>query len=168
LRQIETCLDFKDIWNKGQDWQLVADKAVHAALCVAPCARLIETKAAVSVSIRLSDNAEVQILNRDYRAKDKPTNILSFPMIQRDMLETAANTDDGEILLGDMILAYETCAQEADEKAISLEQHVTHLIVHGMLHLVGFDHMDDIEAEHMQALEVKALASMGLPNPYIA
>jgi probable rRNA maturation factor len=162
---IEVDISAEPIWGDS-DWQAPCDKAVSAALNVAPFPRLSETKAAVCISIRFADDAEVHVLNRDYRGKDQPTNILSFPMVQRDMLEIVANTDDGEILLGDMILAHETCAREAQEKAIPLPQHVAHLIVHGTLHLLGFDHMNDSEAEAMEALEVKALASMGLPNPY--
>jgi probable rRNA maturation factor len=162
---IEVDISAEPIWGDF-DWQEPCDKAVSAALNVAPFPRLSETKAAVCISIRFADDAEVHALNRDYRGKDQPTNILSFPMVQRDMLEMVANTDDGEILLGDMILAQETCAREAQEKAIPLPQHVAHLIVHGTLHLLGFDHMNDRDAEAMEALEVKALASMGLPNPY--
>ncbi len=162
---IEVDISAEPIWGDG-DWQVICDKSVMAGLNVAPFPRLTETAASVCISIRFAENEEVHTLNRDYRGKDQPTNILSFPMVQRDMLEMVANTDDGEILLGDMILAQETCAREAQEKAISLPQHVAHLIVHGTLHLLGFDHMNDSEAEAMEALEVKALASMGLPNPY--
>jgi probable rRNA maturation factor len=166
---IEVDISAEPVWSDDDwqtDWQSVCDKSVIAALAVAPFPRLTETDAAVCISIRFSDNAEVHALNRDYRSKDNPTNILSFPMVQRDMLEMVANTDDGEILLGDMILAFEVCSKEAAEKEIPLPQHVGHLIVHGTLHLLGFDHIDDTEAEAMEALEVKALASMGLPNPY--
>lgn len=88
-------------------------------------------------------------------------------MLDAVLLGSLANTDDGEVLLGDMILAYEICADEAAEKDISLSQHISHLIVHGTLHLLGFDHMEEHEAETMEAMEIKALASLGLPNPYI-
>lgn len=162
---IETDISVEPLWPHA-DWQAVCGEAVSAALNVSPYAALLETQATVSISIAFADNAQVHKLNRDYRHKDKPTNILSFPMIQPDMLNIAANTNDGEILLGDMILAYEICAAEAAEKGVPLSQHVTHLIIHGTLHLIGFDHIDDAEAEHMEALEVKALASMGLANPY--
>lgn len=162
---IEVDISVEPIWG-DTDWQPLCDQAVNAALCVAPYPRLTETRATVCISIRFADNAEVHALNRDYRQKDQPTNILSFPMVQHDMLEMVANTDDGEILLGDMILAHEICAHEAEEKAINLTQHVAHLIVHGTLHLLGYDHLNDLEADAMEELEVKALASMGLPNPY--
>jgi probable rRNA maturation factor len=162
---IETELSVEPMWP-DEDWESLCDKAIAAALSVAPYAALVETQATVSISIRFADNQEVQGLNQGYRDKNKPTNILSFPMVQRDMLGIAANTDDGEILLGDMILAHGVCAAEAMEKVIPLPHHISHLIVHGTLHLLGFDHLDDIEAEHMEALEVKALASIGLSNPY--
>jgi probable rRNA maturation factor len=162
---IETDISIEPLWPRA-DWQAICDKAVSAALNVAPYKALVETQATVSISIAFADNVQVHKLNQDYRHKDKPTNILSFPMIQADMLDIVADTNDGEILLGDMILAHETCAAEAAEKGIPLPRHVTHLIIHGTLHLLGFDHIDDIEAQHMEALEVKALASLGLPNPY--
>jgi probable rRNA maturation factor len=108
----------------------------------------------------------VQALNRDYRHKDKPTNVLSFPMIDRDDFAALANTDDGEVLLGDIMLAYQTCAREAEEKGIALAAHATHLALHGMLHLLGHDHVEEAEAGIMEALEVKALANLGIDNPY--
>lgn len=92
--------------------------------------------------------------------------MLSFPQVQADLLDTLSNSDDGEILLGDIVLARETCAREATEKAVSIADHATHLIVHGTLHLVGYDHLDDPAADAMEALEVKALASLGIANPY--
>jgi len=110
----------------------------------------------------------VQTLNRQYRQKDKPTNVLSFPMVQADLLDTIdQNSDDGEVLLGDIVLAHGVCAAEAAERAISLEDHATHLIVHGTLHLLGYDHMEDHEAEAMERIETDALAALGLADPYL-
>jgi probable rRNA maturation factor len=124
----------------------------------------------MSVSVKLSDDAEVHALNREWREKDKPTNVLSFPMLDDDEIDALLDGtyNAPEIMLGDIILAYETCAAEAEEKQISVADHATHLVIHGMLHLLGHDHVDDEEAEAMEALEVKALASMGLRNPYDA
>ena len=153
-------------WPDALDWEARAGEAVAAALAVSPYAGLADAAPLVEVAVRLTDDAEVQTLNRDFRGKDKPTNVLSFPQVQADLLETLANSDDGEILLGDIVLARETCAHEAGEKGVSLEAHATHLIVHGALHLVGYDHLDDATAGAMEALEVKALASLGLANPY--
>ena len=153
-------------WPDALDWDARAADAVAAALALTPYASLADAAPLVEVSVRLTDDAEVHALNRDFRGKDKPTNVLSFPQVQDDLVDTLANSDDGEILLGDIVLARETCAREAAEKGISLTDHATHLIVHGTLHLVGYDHMDDASAAAMEALEVKALASLGLANPY--
>ena len=163
---LEVELDQSDDWNGDQAWQTPADAAVKAAFAVSSHGNLASAPFTLSISISLSTNAEVQILNAQWRGKDKPTNVLSFPMLEPSELDALANTDDGEVLLGDMILAFETCQTEAAEKAIPLTDHVSHLIVHGTLHLLGLDHMDDTHAEHMEALEVKALASLGLANPY--
>lgn len=153
-------------WPDAIDWEDCAAEAVAAALRLTPYAALADAAPLVEVAVRLSDDDEVGTLNRDFRDKDKPTNVLSFPQVQPDLLIALANTDDGEILLGDIILARETCAREAADKGISLIDHATHLIVHGMLHLVGYDHQDDAGAAAMEAIEVKALASLGIANPY--
>lgn len=153
-------------WRDALDWEARAAEAVAATLALTPYATLANAAPLVEVAVRLTDDAEVQALNRDFRGKDKPTNVLSFPQVQDDLLEGLANSDDGEILLGDIVLARETCAREADEKAISVTDHATHLIVHGTLHLLGYDHMDDASASAMEALETKALASLGIANPY--
>ncbi|MDP3781925.1 MAG: rRNA maturation RNase YbeY [Sphingopyxis sp.] len=153
-------------WPDALEWEERAAEAVAAALALTPFASLAQAAPLVEIAVRLTDDAEVQTLNRDFRGKDKPTNVLSFPQVQDDLLEGLANSDDGEILLGDIVLARETCAREAEEKAISIADHATHLIVHGTLHLVGYDHGDDASAGAMEALEVKALASLGIANPY--
>lgn len=153
-------------WPDALDWEERAAEAVAAALALTPFASLAQAAPLVEIAVRLTDDAEVQTLNRDFRGKDKPTNVLSFPQVQDDLLEGLANSDDGEILLGDIVLARETCAREAEERAISIADHATHLIVHGTLHLVGYDHGDDASAGAMEALEVKALASLGIANPY--
>lgn len=163
---LEVDIDRTRDWDGQTDWERIAEDAVKAAFSVSSHGDLADAPFAISISIRLSDDGEVHELNRNWRGKDKPTNVLSFPMLEQDELDALANTDDGEVLLGDMILAHGVCAAEAVEKAIPLTQHVTHLIVHGTLHLLGLDHIDDAEAEHMEALEVKALASLGIGNPY--
>ena len=148
------------------DWQTVASEAVQTAIRLSPYGEYIGHPATFAISVKLSDDTEVQALNRDYRQKDAPTNVLSFPMVQPDLLSAMTNSDDGEVLLGDIILAFETCAREAREKDISLTDHALHLVVHGTLHLLGFDHGNDDEASAMEHIEIKALASMGLANPY--
>jgi probable rRNA maturation factor len=153
-------------WPDALDWEARAAEAAAAALALTPWAGLADVAPLVEIAVRLTNDEEVHALNRDFRGKDKPTNVLSFPQVQTDLLDTLSNSDDGEILLGDIVLARETCAREAEEKGISIPDHATHLIVHGTLHLVGYDHMDDASATAMEALEVKALASLGIANPY--
>ena len=147
-------------------WQALSERAVAAALVASPQAGLADSAATVELSVRLTSDDEVRTLNRQYRQQDKPTNVLSFPMVQPDLLETLANTDDGEVLLGDIVLAYETCVREATEKGVSLEDHAAHLIVHGVLHLLGHDHMNDVEADAMEAIERAAMSALGLHDPY--
>ncbi|MFZ2996569.1 rRNA maturation RNase YbeY [Sphingobium sp.] len=148
------------------DWELLAQRAVVAAITHSPYVAFVTDAAMYEVAVKLTTDAEVHQLNRDYRDKDKPTNVLSFPMVQSDLLVATANTDDGEVLLGDIVLAEDVCAREAADKGISVADHAAHLIVHGTFHLLGYDHMDDNEAEAMEALEVAALASLGLADPY--
>lgn len=162
---IETVIAREVCWPE-QDWSALAGAAVGETIRSTPHASIAHLSAIVEVSIRLAGNDEVQALNRQYRGKDKPTNVLSFPMVQPDLVETLANSDDGEILLGDIILAQGVCAQEAAERGVSLEAHATHLIVHGTLHLLGYDHMVDDEAEHMESLEREIMARLGLHDPY--
>ena len=165
---IDVELDMGVVWSNSDFGQSEVEKAVDAAVRFAAMAELADPVVPVSVSIKLSDNAEVHALNREWRDKDKPTNVLSFPMLDDEELDALLNGtyDAPEIMLGDIIMAYETCTTEAKEKEIPIAHHATHLVIHGMLHLLGHDHIEDDEAELMEALEVKALASMGLHNPY--
>jgi probable rRNA maturation factor len=149
------------------DWPKLADAAVRAALEQTPHGHLADGSIVIEVSIRLADDAEVQTLNRQYRQKDKPTNVLSFPMVQPDLLEGLANSDDGEVLLGDIVLAAETCAREAAEKSWTIAAYAQHLIVHGLLHLLGYDHeLGETEASAMEAIETSACEALRLPDPY--
>ena len=109
------------------------------------------------VSLLFCDDARIKQLNRDFRGQDKSTNVLSFPT--PDPLETAP-------FIGDIAVACETVAREAQVLGISFDQHSRHMIVHGFLHLLGYDHEDEDEAEAMEALEVRVLSRLGVDNPY--
>ncbi|MDP4575746.1 rRNA maturation RNase YbeY [Qipengyuania sp. G39] len=151
-----------DGWPEAIDWAELADGAADAAAGVEP----ILSSERLTASILFTTDAEVHDLNREWRGKDKPTNVLSFPMLERDALLALAPDGPPE-MLGDIALAQETCAREAAEKGVSLEHHTAHLIVHGLLHLAGHDHIDsDAQAEAMEALEIAALAKMGIADPY--
>jgi probable rRNA maturation factor len=153
-------------WPEGTDWEALAERASGAAFAVSPFAALQAMAKPVEIAIRLADDAEVHTLNRDYRDKDKPTNVLSFPMVEPNDVPELEHAPDPEILLGDIVLALETCEREAAEKGIPLADHATHLIVHGVLHLLGYDHMTENDATEMEAMERDALASLGLADPY--
>lgn len=153
-------------WPGSTDWVALASAASGAALAQSSHAHLDHAPYAVEVAVRLTGDAEVRALNAQYRHQDKPTNVLSFPMVQPDLLDGLANSDDGEVLLGDIVLAFETCAAEAVAKGIPLADHARHLIAHGLLHLLGLDHADDAAALHMEALETAALETLGLADPY--
>jgi probable rRNA maturation factor len=149
------------------DWETLAAAAVRAAFAESPYGEWIDHYSTFEISVRLTDDEAVRQLNAQYRGKDKPTNVLSFPMVQPDLLDTVSmNSDDGEVLLGDIVLAHGVCAAEATERAIPVEAHAQHLIVHGTLHLLGFDHERDPEAEVMEEMERAALTSLGLHDPY--
>jgi probable rRNA maturation factor len=137
----------------------------------ARCGRLAATalgavdlpEGVVELSIVLADDVMVQGLNRDWRGKDQPTNVLSFAALDD---EDAPLVEGAPLLLGDVILAYETCAAEAKEQGKPLADHFGHLVVHGVLHLLGYDHMDEEEAAEMESLETTLLAALGIPDPY--
>jgi probable rRNA maturation factor len=158
---MELEIDIEAPWSSG-DWEALAARAAEAAATVAP--ELANQR--LSASLLLTSDEEVHALNREWRQRDKPTNVLSFPMLERDDL--LALSDDGPPeLLGDIALAHETCAREAAEKGIPIEDHAAHLIVHGLLHLAGYDHEISAEdAEAMEALEVNALELIGVGDPY--
>lgn len=117
----------------------------------------------LEISVVLSDDAEVQELNRQYRGQDKPTNVLSFAALDD---EDTPIPEEGPILLGDIILAYETTVKEAQAEEKTVANHLSHLVVHGVLHLLGYDHIEDDEAEEMEGLERTVLAALGIPDPY--
>ena len=157
---MELDIDIED-WPTGE-WEALAERASEALGEVAPEL----TNARLSVSALFTNDAHVHELNREWRGRDKPTNVLSFPMLERaDLLDLAP--DGPPVLLGDLALAYETCVREAEEKGVPLDHHAAHLIIHGLLHLAGHDHVhSDEEAEAMEALEIRALAKMGIKDPY--
>ena len=164
---IEVAVQAEPPWEDGTDWDALAIEAVAATLRTTPYADILTAGYMAEISVRLTDDDEVHALNRQYRQKDKPTNVLSFPMVQDDLLETLADSDDGEVLLGDIILARGVCEREAAEKGVTTQEHATHLIVHGTLHIVGYDHIADDEAEAMEDIERAALSQLGIADPYV-
>jgi probable rRNA maturation factor len=163
---LEIALTREEAWPEA-DWDALAVRAATAVFERSLHADWLTRAVMIEISVRLTDDEEVRTLNRQYRQKDTPTNVLSFPMVQPDLLDGIANTDDGEVLLGDIALAHGVCAAEAAERGITIADHATHLLVHGTLHLLGYDHMGDEEAEHMEAIEIDALSALGIADPYL-
>ena len=139
-------------WTRAQTTDALLRRAARAALGASPPL----PGEAYRVTLVLTGDEEMRNLNRSWRGQDKPTNVLSFP--------ADAVRDRG--FLGDLVFAYETARKEADEQRIPLSNHISHLVIHGMLHLLGFDHAADEDAERMETIERTALASIGVADPY--
>jgi probable rRNA maturation factor len=142
------------------DAETIAERALAAAY-----GAVDHGAGAAEVSLVLADDAMVAALNRDYRGKDGPTNVLSFAQQDGDMPPGAAPPGMPE-MLGDVVIAFGVTAAEARDQGIPLADHLSHLCVHGMLHLLGFDHIDADEADRMERLETDILGGLGVPDPY--
>ena len=148
--------DVSGEWDSRIDWPALARSAVHAAVAHSRHSGLSDSE----VSVKFTSDAEVRGLNAQWRGKDKPTNVLSFPMAEESGLADAQ-------LLGDIVLAHDVCAAEAADKGVPIETHAAHLVVHGTLHLLGYDHeTSDADAEEMEETERRALAAIGIADPY--
>ena len=150
-----------EIVRRAEDWDRlnVSDSTLEEAAKAAFAAAVPKTPERVEATILLTDDAEMRELNRNFRGKDAATNVLSFPAAP---LPQAADPSP----LGDIVLAAGTVEREAMAEGIAAADRATHLVVHGMLHLLGFDHEQDSEAERMEAMEVEILAGLGIANPY--
>lgn len=141
--------------------ETIAERAARAALAAA--GRDPEQH---EIGILACDDARIAGLNAEFRDRNQPTNVLSWPAFAGTVPEPPGLPGEGPLFLGDLALGYETCAAEAAAAGLTLADHAAHLVVHGVLHLLGHDHEDDGEADAMEALETKILASMGVANPY--
>ena len=152
-----------DGWPSGEtDWADLAERTLAAAQTVEPTL----ANPRLTASVLFTVDEEVHVLNKEWRAKDKPTNVLSFPMLSRDAL-LGLKHEGGPEMLGDLALAFETCQREATEKGVSIATHTAHLLVHGLLHLAGHDHVEsDDQAAAMERLEIAALAKLDIADPY--
>ena len=150
-----------DILHEAGDWSRLGDRdalIVAAGRALAQDPRFAARPPA-EACVALSDDATVQSLNARFRGKDKPTNVLSFPAIER----LGAATPQ---VLGDIVLAQETVEREAADQGVAAAHHLQHLVVHGLLHLLGFDHETEEEAQEMEGIEIDVLALLGIPTPY--
>ena len=148
-----------DILISSDDWDSVDDLDPLTRRCIAASVaesgvRLID---GCELSVTFCDDAEIQGLNAQWRGKDAATNVLSFP---------TPGAPENKPLLGDIVIAYETVAREAQEQEKTFHAHVTHMIMHGFLHLIGYDHESAAEAEEMETLERRIASTLGLRDPY--
>ena len=155
----QPCAQWLDVLPMVED---LCRRVTRAALTGAIEALPEGSLARVEISVVLADDAMVQALNRQYRGQDKPTNVLSFAALdgEEDL------PPDGPLLLGDVVLAFETTSREAEAEGKTLADHLSHLLVHGVLHLLGYDHLEEADAEEMEEQERVILADLGIADPY--
>ena len=147
-----------DCWQSEPDAEAVIQRAIATA------AGSVEADVGdAELAVMLTDDAGIRTLNGNWRGIDKPTNVLSFPALQP---EGERKAGDAPRMLGDIAIAYETMCREADEEQKPFDHHLSHLAVHGFLHLIGYDHENDADAEAMESLETQILAQLGIPDPY--
>lgn len=153
-----------DILVTAECWQNEADAEATIHRAIEAAAALVDADTFdAELAIMLTDDNGIRTLNRNWRGIDKPTNVLSFPALQPT---GPRDDDDAPRMLGDIAIAYETTRAEADAEHKLFGHHLSHLAVHGFLHLIGYDHEKDGEAEVMEELERKILAQLGIPDPY--
>ena len=154
---LDVAVDADEEWDSSEKWAKLARAAAEAAIAESAFPQLAAQSRPVEISVRLTGNDQVRALNAQWRGKNQPTNVLSFPLAESDLL--GGDCDGPELMLGDIVLAREVCAAEAKDKQLAIEDHAAHLLVHGTLHLLGYDHHDEASAADMESRETRALAS---------
>jgi probable rRNA maturation factor len=157
-------LPITEVLVVAECWQTEpgAEAVIHRA--VAAAAEMVDAGIGeAELAVMLTDDAGIRTLNSNWRGIDKPTNVLSFPALPPT---GPAGPDDAPRMLGDIAIAYETTRKEADDEQKPFDHHLSHLAVHGFLHLIGYDHESDGDAETMEILEQEILAQLGIPDPY--
>jgi probable rRNA maturation factor len=162
---LEVAIESDGEWDSSRFSEQLVRRSAEAAIAESAFPQLATGSRAVELSVRFVGDDEVRALNAQWRGKDKATNVLSFPLAEpNDFI--FATVPDAELLLGDIVLARGVCEAEAADKGVSVEDHAAHLLVHGTLHLLGYDHHDDRQAADMEAREIRALQRLGIANPY--
>src|SRR6201989_1397321 len=147
-----------DCWTTQPDAEPVILRAIAAAAEIAE-----PDHGEAELAVMLTDDSGIRTLNGNWRGIDEPTNVLSFPALQP---AGARKPGDAPRMLGDIAIAYQTMRREADEERKPFNHHLSHLAVHGFLHLIGYDHENDADAQAMESLEIEILAQLGIPDPY--
>jgi probable rRNA maturation factor len=162
---LEIAIEADEDWDSSTGWDEIVRAAATSAIAESRYPQLATGDRAVELSVRLTGDDEVRALNSQWRGKDKATNVLSFPLAEEDELASSQAVGP-ELMLGDIVLARGVCEAEAAAKGVPVGTHATHLLIHGTLHLLGYDHHEDAEAADMEAREVRALARLGIADPY--
>jgi probable rRNA maturation factor len=161
---ISTALPVTEVLVVAACWQTEPDAEAVIQRAIAAAAETAEAETGeAELAVMLTDDAGIRTLNSNWRGIDKPTNVLSFPALQPT---GTGGPDDAPRMLGDIAIAYQTTRREADDEGKPFDHHLSHLAVHGFLHLIGYDHENDADAEAMEALEREILAQLGIPDPY--
>ena len=147
-----------DCWQVEPDAEAVIHRAIEAAAEIADA-----DVGDAELAVMLTDDTGIRTLNSNWRGIDKPTNVLSFPALQPT---GPGSADDAPRMLGDIAIAYQTTRKEADDEHKPFDHHLSHLAIHGFLHLIGYDHENDADAEAMENLEREILTQLGIPDPY--
>ncbi|MEZ5757365.1 MAG: rRNA maturation RNase YbeY [Emcibacteraceae bacterium] len=169
---LEISVDYDQWQEKLPGYEALIDKALEQIIKNVKEGKFFSNFSLLELSIVLCDNQLIHQLNKDFRYQDKPTNVLSFNGLGADEIELYLKSDhkatEHPYSLGEIYIAYEIMEQEAKEAEISFEDHFTHLVIHGILHLLGYDHIEDQDAEVMENLESSLLANLGIDDPYSA
>jgi probable rRNA maturation factor len=161
---ISTALPLTEVLVVAACWQTEPEAEAVIQRAIAAAAETAEADTGeAELAVMLTDDAGIRTLNSNWRGIDKPTNVLSFPALQPT---GTGGPDDAPRMLGDIAIAYQTTRREADDEGKPFDHHLSHLAVHGFLHLIGYDHENDADAEAMEALERDILAQLGIPDPY--
>jgi probable rRNA maturation factor len=152
-----------DCWQSEPGAEAVIHRAIGIAAEIVNAGLLDKGLGDAELAVMLTDDAGIRTLNLNWRGIDEPTNVLSFPALPPT---GRVGPDDALRMLGDIAIAYETTRGEADDEQTPFDHHLSHLAVHGFLHLIGYDHEKDDDAEAMEALEQEILAQLGIPDPY--
>jgi probable rRNA maturation factor len=152
-----------ECWQSEPDAEAVIQRAVATAAEIVNASLINLNLGEAELAVMLTDDSGIRTLNSNWRGIDKPTNVLSFPALPPT---GGGGPDDAPRMLGDIAIAYQTTRAEADDEQKPFDHHLSHLAVHGFLHLIGYDHEKDADAEAMETLETEILAQLGIPDPY--
>jgi probable rRNA maturation factor len=159
-----SALPVTEVLVVAEAWQNEPDAEALVYRAIAAAAEMVDAQTGeAELAVMLTDDSGIRTLNKNWRGIDKPTNVLSFPALQPS---GERSTDDAPRMLGDIAIAYETTRREANDEQKPFDHHLSHLAVHGFLHLIGYDHENDQDAETMESLEREILAQLGIPDPY--